>query len=98
MPLKRADDVHGPRHTHWKDHDGILYTMVDAEDLVVRCFVERFVLDNLRGEIGGNMMAVFQAHRDRLEKAASRFYEQNRKPIEIVLTKENYPELDSVLE
>ena len=42
---------------------------------------------------GRDMLAVFEARREFLERAAEREYDQAAKPTEIVLTEENYPRL-----
>ena len=76
--------------------DGVLFAMKDAEvERVdpIRCFVVREVLDRLRGDVDGDLLAVFEARREFLERAAEREYDQAAKPTEIVLTEENYPRL-----
>jgi Protein of unknown function (DUF1488) len=99
MPLKRADHHHEPTRTLWHDgRDGVLFTMEDAEIEradPIRCFATRGVLEALRGDITQSMdlIVVFDARRQFLEKAAERLYDTSGRPIEIVLTEENYTAL-----
>lgn len=92
MPLKRADHHREPTRTLWHDgRDGFLFTTEYAEIEradPIRCFATRGVLEALRGDITQSMdlIVVFHARRQFLEKAGGR-------PIEIVLTEENYAAL-----
>src|SRR5689334_12209606 len=100
MPLKPADHHHAPLRTFWLDgRDGVLFTMEDSIERAdpIRCFVTRELLDWLRGDTTGDLLAIFEKRRRWFHAAADRLYAETGKPTEILLTEENYPRLRSGL-
>lgn len=93
--LKQADHHHVPKRVEWRGNDCILMTMesIAPRRDPIRVFVKRTLIESLRGDLAGDLLAVFTKRRPFFQAVADRLYGLSGGPIEIVLDEREYPHL-----